>query len=36
MKAGPRDIIEAGLLWLGFALFRTIGIESASALGGCL
>ncbi len=36
MKAGPRDVIEAGFLWLGFALFRTIGIESASALGGCL
>ena len=36
MRAGPRDIIEAGFLWLGFALFRTIGIESASTLGGCL
>ena len=36
MKAGPRDVVEAGFLWLGFALFRAIGIESASALGGCL
>ncbi len=36
MKAGPRDIVEAGFLWLGFVLFRTIGLESASALGGCL
>ena len=36
MKAGPRDAIEAGFLWLGFTLFRAIGIESASALGGCL
>ena len=36
MKAGPRDVIEAGFLWLGFTLFRAIGIESASALGGCL
>ena len=36
MKAGPREVIEAGFLWLGFTLFRAIGIESASALGGCL
>ena len=36
MKAGLRDIVEAGFLWLGFALFRTVGIENASALGGCL
>ena len=36
MKAGLRDIVEAGFLWLGFALFRTVGIENASALGASL
>lgn len=33
---GARNLLEAGLLWLGFSIFRVMGIESASALGGCV
>ncbi len=36
MMARPRELLEAGLLWLGFAVFRVAGIECASALGGFL
>ena len=36
MKTGLREVAEAGFLWLGFTLFRAVGIDMASAIGGFL
>ncbi len=36
MMARPRDIPEAAALWLGFTLFRAVGLERAAAIGGAL
>ena len=36
MTGRPRDLLEGGLLWLAFGVFRLLEIEQASALGGFL